>query len=159
MCWYYLAVLPCKISDSSLENWLCFGRLKYLVFGMIWYFMVWYDVLVLPSSTTMQNFGHLTWKLTVLWPFKIFGIWYNLVFYGMVWHGMMCWYYLAVLPCKISDSSLENWLCFGRLKYLVFGMIWYFMVWYDVLVLPSSTTMQNFGHLIWKLTVLWPNRA
>ena len=31
-----------------------------------------------------------------------------MVWYGMVLYGMMCWYYLAVLPCKISDSSCES---------------------------------------------------
>ena len=50
----------------------------------------------------------------MLWPFEIFGIWYDLVFcgmlcYGMVWYGMVLygmvyWYYLDLLP-----SSIDEW--------------------------------------------------
>ena len=39
----------------------------------------------------MQNLGRLALKLTELWSFEIFGIWYDLVFCGMVWHGIV-WY-------------------------------------------------------------------
>jgi hypothetical protein len=69
MAWYGLLVL---YRSTTMQNfgllarkWLSYGYVKYLVFGMIWYFMVWYGMawyglLVLYRSTTMQNFGLLT---------------------------------------------------------------------------------------------------
>ena len=47
---------------------------------------------------------------------------------SMVWYGMVCWYYL----------------------FEIFG-ICYNLVFYCMLVLCRSTTMQNFGLLAWKI--------
>ena len=111
------------------------------------------------------------------WVLAVWNIWY-LVWFGILWYGMMCWYYLALLPCKILDTSLENWLSYGRLKYLVFGIIWYFMVWYGMVlygmmcwyylaVLPckiSDSSLENWlcygrlKYLVW-FGILWYGMA
>ena len=41
-----------------------------------------------------------------LWLFEIFGIWYDLVFYGMVWCGIT-WYSLWVLSGSSIMQNLE----------------------------------------------------
>ena len=48
--------------------------------------MVWYGLL---ESTRTENFGQLVWKITEFWLFEILGIWYDLVYCGMVWYGMI----------------------------------------------------------------------
>ena len=64
--------------------------------------MAWYGLLVLPRSTTMQNFGLLACYLTELWPFEIFGIWNDSVFYGILWYGVLVLPRSTTMP--ISDS-------------------------------------------------------
>ena len=89
-------------------------------------------MLILYRSTKMQNFWILAWRMTELLLFEKFGIWYELVLYGMVWYSIVGWYYIDLLTCKISESYLEERLSYCCLKNLVFGMIWYFMVWYGM---------------------------
>ena len=145
--WYFITKIYYyrKFHTLSLksDSVLTILNIWYLVFcGKVWHGIVWYILLVLPRSTTMKNFGLLTWKLTEYGHMKylVFGmIWYFMVWYGMVLYGMVCWYYLALLPYKISDSSLENWLCYGRLKYLVFGILWDGLAWYSMVYFVGIT--------------------
>ena len=44
------------------------------VYGMVWYSMAWFGLLVLCKYNTMQNFGLLGLKMTELCMFKIFGM-------------------------------------------------------------------------------------
>ena len=60
-------------------------------------------------------------------------------FYGMVWHGTVCLYYVDLLPCKISDSSFKNdwvwniWYWYVLFYFMVwYGIVWYFIVWHDI---------------------------
>ena len=49
------------------------------IYGMVWYSMAWFGLLVSCKYITMQHFGILGLKVTVLCLFKIFGIWYDMI--------------------------------------------------------------------------------
>ena len=56
-----------------------------MIYGMVWYSMAWFGLLVLCKYITMQNFRILGLKMTELCLFKIFGIWYDMICHDMIW--------------------------------------------------------------------------
>ena len=61
--------------------------------------------------------------------FEIFGIWYGLVFCGMVWYSMLILYgstnmqNLGILALKMTDLWLLE----------IFDMTWYLLIWYGMI--------------------------
>ena len=92
--------------------------------------MAWYGLM---ESTITEKFGHIVWKMTEKWLFEIFGIWYDLISYGMVLHGMS-WYSLFVLSrsTTMQNFGLLAWEMTEFWLFEIFG-IWYDLVWYNII--------------------------
>ena len=119
----------------------------------------------LLESTRTENFGHLVWKRTELWIFEIFGIWYDLVYWGMVWYGMIQFVGIIYIYSHAKfQTVLLLFKIFGIWYLVLFGILWYSFAWYGVLVLCRYTTMQNFGLLAYDclnylvVGMIWKNR-
>ena len=58
--------------------------------------------------------------MTELLLFEKFGIWYDLVLYGMIWYGLVLYSRLILY----RSTNMQN---FG-----ILGTLWYDMVWFGI---------------------------
>jgi len=88
---------------------------------MVWYDMVWFDVLAKTPGLYLV--------LEMRYP------WFGLVWFGMIWYVLVWFDVLAKTPGLSSPRAEIPLVWFGLIWFgmVWYGMFWYGLVWFDVL--------------------------
>ena len=74
--------------------------------GIVWYSM-WVGIVYIYYHAKFGTPNLKTGRVTAVSNLVVF--WYSREQFGIVWYGILCGYYLDLLPCKIWNSYLEKW--------------------------------------------------